>query len=64
MTLDLDAREIAILRQLLHFAVQAKGMEVAEPAVMLDYKLKAALRSAQSRGPVGGMDGVAKMTGT
>lgn len=42
MIVELTVTELSALSQLIHFAVQARGMEVAETAVVLVKKLQAA----------------------
>ena len=38
---DFNAQELMVMRQLIHFAVQARGMEVAEVGVALTKKIDA-----------------------
>ena len=45
LNIKLTRNEIAVLRQLIHVAVQARGMEVAEAAVVLSKKFNAVLES-------------------
>ena len=46
--IKLNRNEIAVLRQLIHLAVQARGMEVAEAAVVLSKKINIMLESFDS----------------
>lgn len=41
---ELTEQDVALLRQLIHVAVQSKGMEVAEAAVYLNRKLETLLK--------------------
>ena len=51
LDVKLTRNEISVLRQLIHLAVQSRGMEVAEAAVVINRKLAAVLETAaQSNG--------------
>ena len=50
ITIELTAGELSALKQLIHFATQARGMEVAEAAVVLCKKLDEAARTGRERG--------------
>ena len=43
--IEFTLREITILQQLLHAAVQYRGLVVAEPALMINRKLQAVIES-------------------
>ena len=44
MNVEFNEKEVAALMQLIHIAVQARGMEVAEAGVILTKKFEAAVR--------------------
>lgn len=50
LTVVLTRNEIVALRQLIHFAVQARGMEVAEASVVITKKLSAVLEQQPQQG--------------
>lgn len=45
VTLEFTLAEIGVLRQLIHIATQARGLEVAEPAVAINQRISAAVNS-------------------
>jgi hypothetical protein len=49
ITVELEPQELIVLRNLLHIACQAKGMEVAEACVVLDKKLLAAGQAFEAK---------------
>lgn len=58
ITIELTAGELSALKQLIHFATQARGMEVAEAAVVLCKKLDEAARRDRGNGNDYVRDGV------
>lgn len=48
LTIVLTGQEATFLLQLIHIATQAKGMEVAEGAVVLTRRLQEAAKAAQA----------------
>lgn len=49
--IDFNVNELRALQQLIHFAVQARGMEVAEASVVINSKIVAALNSQNLQNP-------------
>jgi hypothetical protein len=50
ITVTLSIGEATALRQLLHFALQARGLDVAEAALHFTKKLETAVESLQAQG--------------
>ena len=47
IAISFSLAELNAIRQMIHFAVQAKGMEVAEAGVLLNRKISIAIEAAQ-----------------